>query len=328
MLSVCTLIHFAVDGLCAAVMAGYAVNEPDFARIVYYFSLYNATAFGGQWIAGLMLDKHNRFILPSLVIVPVLLALGMLTEAGIFFQAIFLGLGNCIFHVAAGIIIMIRSDNFREPGIFVSSGAVGLGLGLGSFVGALWFWALCTGGTIILVHRLLKDRTAYTFSRDDTHISAPVFAGALILLLCVVMRGFGGNSNIPEYAMLMPCVYMLGKSAGGIVCDIIGYRKTILLIFIMCFVSLQLSGYASLILLTFAFNMTMPLTLRLLHRYFPEYPGLTFGLAAGCLLPGAFFGEYMRIFPDVMAAVQFMGMFAAWLIFCRYGRCAESLQHS
>ena len=46
------------------------------------------------------------------------------------------------------------------------------------------------------------------------------------------------------------------------------------------------------------------------------------------VIPGAFFGEYMRIFPDVMAAVQFMGMFAAWLIFCRYGRCAESLQHS
>ena len=87
----------------------------------------------------------------------------------------------------------------------------------------------------------------------------------------------------------------------------------------MSFAALQFSGNISLIVLTFAFNMTMPLTLRLLHWYFPEYPGLTFGLAAGCLLPGFFFNKYFKVMPDIMIVIQFLSLFAAWFLFNRYG---------
>lgn len=320
-LFLCTLLHFSVDGVCAAVMADYAVHEPDFSQIIFYFGMYNLIAFGGQWLFGLMLDKYNKLILPSLVLVPVLLGVGMFREAGVFWQALALGVDNCMFHVAAGIVILTRSDTFREPGIFVSSGAVGLGLGLGGLVGAIWFWAVCAAGTVLVVRLLFGNVPDYARSSREGSESSLVslLTGAAVLLGCVVLRGFGGSSRIPEYAMLMPCVFMVGKAAGGVVCDVIGYRKTILLIFLLCFVSLQLSGYPSVLLLTFAFNMTMPLTLRLLHWYFPEYPGLTFGLAAGCLLPGAFL-KGMKIFPDVMAVMQFIGLFAAGYILWRCGK--------
>ena len=140
--------------------------------------------------------------------------------------------------------------------------------------------------------------------------------------MCVTLRGFGGGAKVPEYVMLMPCVFMLGKSAGGVLCDAIGFRRTILCIFLLIFAGLQVQGLAGTVAVTFAFNMTMPLTLRLLHWYFPEYPGLTFGLAAGCLLPGAFFGGIMNIPPDVMAVVQFLGLFAALMIWRRKASCS------
>jgi hypothetical protein len=118
----------------------------------------------------------------------------------------------------------------------------------------------------------------------------------------------------------MPCVFVLGKSFGGILCDALGWRKTILAIFILSFLALQIPGIIGTVILTFAFNMTMPLTLRLLHIYFPEFPGLTFGLAAGCLLPGAFYGKYFPIPAEIMILIQFLGLFTAGFIFIRYGK--------
>lgn len=288
LLILCTLLHFSVDGVCAAVLAKYAVHEPDFRNIIYYFGVYNIIAFGGQWLAGLFLDKHRKFLMPSLAIVPVLLAGGFMSNAGILFQAVIIALGNCIFHVAAGILILERYGGFSEPGIFVSSGAVGLGLGLHRITGAFAFEILCVVGTVLTLLYVLKYSAAALTDEDNDDANslgknaAYLLTGAFLLLLCVTLRGFGGNSRIPKYVMLMPCIFMFGKSAGGILCDAIGFRKTILIIFLMSFAALQLSGLPRIITLTFAFNMTMPLTLRLLHWYFPSYPGLTFGIAAGC----------------------------------------------
>ena len=318
-----TILHFTVDGVCAAVMAKYAVNEPDFTNIVYYFGLYNVIAFGGQWLAGLIFDKRRSLILTSLCLVPLFLAGGLVTRAGILFQAVSVALGNCLFHVAAGILILERYSGFREPGIFVSSGAVGLALGLHRLVPASAFEILCVVCTVIALCLLQKSPVRREAPSSSQGNLSCLLAGAVLLLMCVILRGFGGSSSIPEHVMLMPCVFMLGKSSGGILCDVIGFRKTILAIFIMCFAGLQLSGLAGIITLTFAFNMTMPLTLRLLHMYFPAYPGLTFGLAAGCLLPGAFLKHSLSISPDIMAVVQFVSLFIAGYIFMLWGKGGE-----
>ena len=62
MLALFTGLHFLVDGLCAAAMAAYAVQEPSLAPIVYYFGLYNAIAFGTQWLTGWLFDKKKNWI--------------------------------------------------------------------------------------------------------------------------------------------------------------------------------------------------------------------------------------------------------------------------
>ena len=50
--------------------------------------------------------------------------------------------------------------------------------------------------------------------------------------------------------MVLPCVLAAGKSLGGIVCDRLGYRRTVLLIFLLSFVALQGTGTAFALLLT------------------------------------------------------------------------------
>lgn len=323
MLSVLTLLHFSVDGVCAAVLASYALAEMDYAAIVFYFSLYNLIAFGGQWLAGLVLDRKTGWIAGSFAVATGMLGLAMFQATGIMVQTILLGLGNCIFHVAGGSLVLRSYDRtFRELGIFVSSGAIGLALGLNSYVPAYCFWLANLLGTMWLLLRawpLAARQIAKPCSaaaQESGRHPASSFAllvGPLALLLCVVLRGFAGSGDPQAPVLLFPLVFATGKVLGGLVCDWCGYRKTVLLIFVTGCIALQLpDSLFGLALLTLAFNMTMPLTLRLLHWGRVTSPGAMFGLAAGCLLPGAFFSTFFYLPPAAMLTIQFLGLLLAW----------------
>ena len=317
MLITYTLQHLTVDGICGAALASYAVEEEYIEPIIYYFAMYNLIAFGLQAATGFFLDKYKNFLRLAFAISLVLLALGTFSAIGIFAQVICLGIGNCIFHVTAGSIVLKSSANYKEPGLFVSSGAIGLALGLNQLVSAEIF-LICYA---LLTAWVLKNFNEENFLVGETDFKAGKnsLIGAVscvaLLLSCVVMRGFGGGSSSSEYVMLFPVVFAVGKFLGGVCCDKIGWQNTILLIFAISFLSLQWQGLLPLIFLTLAFNMTMPLTLRLLHFCNPKYPGMMFGLAAGCLLPGAFFKEDFTIAVQAMVVIQFLILFVAWKIF-------------
>ena len=353
MLAIFTALHFLVDGICAAAMAAYAVQEPSLAPIVYYFGLYNAIAFGTQWLTGWLFDKKENWIRYAFLFVLVTLGLGTQAALGIKAQTLLLGIGNSVFHVAAGSLVLRRYTTYKELGIFVSSGAVGLALGLNCIVGPYPFLVACMVLCAVVTHRLWqreipetvavqtvlhffpeKSRQEEAFAKGTQQaaagdsVSPEIATGnmptalrccltgiCLILLLgCIVLRGFGSGGAASPYVMLFPCVFAAGKALGGIVCDRAGYRNTILGIFLLSFLALQLSGLVAAVLLVLAFNMTMPLTLRLVHWCNPRYPGMMFGLAAGCLLPGVFYKGF-SIPPQGMAVLQFLCLAAAgWLL--------------
>jgi hypothetical protein len=321
LLAIFTALHFLVDGICAAVMAAYAVKEPSLAPIVYYFCLYNGIAFGTQWLTGWLLDKKVNWIRYAFLFVLVTLGTGTQSLLGIKAQTLLLGIGNSVFHVAAGSLVLRRYSTYKELGIFVSSGAVGLALGLNCIVGPYPFLFACAVLSAVVTYHMWRTEAGVFVCPDagnrnepDASLNLLTGTGIVLLLGCIVLRGFGGGNAGSPYVMLFPCVFAAGKALGGIVCDKAGYRKTILLIFLLSFAALQLSGLVAAVLLILAFNMTMPLTLRLVHWCNPRYPGMMFGLAAGCLLPGVFFKGF-SIPPQAMAVLQFLCLAAAgWLL--------------
>ena len=123
-----TFGHFCVDAVCASIVIGATQNIVD---SFVFFVLYNFLAFCMQSIAGLILDKQKtvqpkHYILLSFI----LLLFGFIPNLNIWLIVILAGLGNCLFHVGAGMLVLIQADKKMAPlGVFVSSGAVGLFLG-------------------------------------------------------------------------------------------------------------------------------------------------------------------------------------------------------
>ena len=323
MLILFTLLHFLVDGICGAVLAVYAINQPFMEPIIYYFGLYNSFAFGTQWLTGLLFDRKGKWLRGSFLFAALALGAGSIPSLGIGAQAVLLGIGNSVFHVAAGSLVLQRYQTFKELGIFVSSGAVGLALGLNSIVGPYQFLVACIVLSVLVTWQL-KDTGEPELS-PAAPASADSLTGSVVVCLillfgCIVLRGLGSGSTASQYVMLFPCVFAAGKALGGILCDRAGYQNTILYIFLLCFAALQISGLLAPVLLVLAFNMTMPLTLRLAHWCNPKYPGMMFGLAAGCLLPGVYYRGF-SIAPQAMVVLQFLSLAAAgYLLWKQTGR--------
>lgn len=312
-----TLQHFAVDGICGATLAAYAVNEIYLELIIYHFGLYNLIAFGTQFFFGCILDKRENFLPHAPIISLALLGAGTIDYLGIFNQAVLLGLGNSIFHVSVGSIVLRGRSNYKEPGIFVSSGAIGLALGINLFVSAQIFLLIYAAAAVIAYRRFQSSQAEIPAPNDNFNLPLVTACVCIVLLLgCVVLRSFGGGGTSSQYVMLFPCVFAAGKILGGLVCDKIGYKNTIALIFGMSFLALQFGGLIPAVILTLAFNMTMPLTLRLVHWCNPRYPAMMFGLAAGCLLPGVFL-ENFNVLPQAMIVIQFLSLFVAGTLFTR-----------
>ena len=93
-------------------------------------------------------------------------------------------------------------------------------------------------------------------------------------------------------ALLTAIFVMVGKMSGGFACDKFGAAKTILVSILLAAPLIAFfpdQASASLAGLLFL-NISMPITLILLYRYFPRYPAFSFGLAASSLLPGTLAG--------------------------------------
>ena len=318
MLWLLTLMHGAVDGLCGAVLITHEQPGTSYTDILCLYALYNLIAFGGQWITGLVLDLKPAWLTRSLPVALTLLALGALPATDVYRQAVLLGLGNCLFHAAGGSLVLRSTHRFTEPGLFVASGAIGLALGLFGYLPPTCFLltaALCTGGVLWFAKPVMVCAEP---EKPAPHSQAPLLLCVALLLACVILRGFGGGGHSSASVLLFPAVFTLGKALGGVCCDFLGYNRTLLLIFLVSFLALQVEGLAGSVVFALAMNMTMPLTLRLAHFSFPAYPGLIFGLAAGCLLPGVCFG-YLLLQPQPVMVAVFLCLYAAGCLYQTYG---------
>ena len=308
-------VHALVDASCGFLIfryVGHGRFEP--ASITFLVVLYNALAFGGQWLVGLFADRFNAyrfFAMVGTILCAVALPIApSWTMGGI----IVIGTGNACFHVGAGALVLKSSgDRATESGVFVGPGAVGLSIGI--LLGAAMvpcvphFVLLLLLSTVLVFH---TGRPLIPMRADLPKVAPSWVVFGLLCAVCllgsVTVRALVGGSvagtwrgvstDVMAWLAVAACA---GKMCGGFVGDRIGWLTTSV-------VALALSAPLVALFVThahwavvgmFIFQLTMAITLKAMHHLMPERPGLAFGLPCLALIVGALpgllgYGQYFR----------------------------------
>lgn len=302
-LAVYTFSHFCVDFACFFMLfSGFrndlATTGATLQTIALGFLLYNVLAFGLQPFIGYLCDARKR--VPVAVIGCALLTAGLMLISFPWTSLTLCALGNACFHVGGGIDSLVHAGGkMARSGIFVSSGALGVTLGIlagqsGSVPLLVPLLPLALCGILIFV---------FDYSRNVGRPAArfPIVSALLpfswVLALClisIVIRAYVGSS-IPiswktnALLTLLPSMgACAGKAAGGYLADRFG-AKTTGAVTLLLSVPLLCLGYDHPVLCTagiLLFNVTMPITLCAVASGFPYNPGLAFGLTTLGLLCG------------------------------------------
>ena len=315
--------HFLVDGLCICCL--YLLSQAYTGEIAMSaFLIYNIVAFMSQPFTGILVDKlHHRHwsLLCSVVLLALAVAFSCLSGR-MFYElslvAVLLGIGNSLFHVWGGKQAVVQVGNdIRALGVFVSTGALGLAVGL-----VFCTWVLLYVFLLAIVFLsvayvrydnaecLYKDRVEMMGSfpvvpqraKEWLHgLSQPaVWTAVVLLMLFVAYRSFAGelfSKGISKSQMLILAIgaaSMLGKMAGGWIAWYVGIFRTLASVLVgvaLCFLFRE--GYVVVLLLgVFLMNCTMPVTLYLANEVLEKREGLAFGLLAAALIPGWWLAVY------------------------------------
>ena len=307
MTAIYSVLHMFVDGVCAFAMFGTFLKQE---QGYFYVLVYNFCAFALQMPFGAVLDllyaKSGKSISFAVACVGV-----VVTLVGAVTHPVILGIGNALFHIGGGVGTIHEDERKgwrgRGLGVFVAPGALGLYLGMQlAKNGAETQW-LCGVGAFMAIacvgiEKLIVSK--YSKAADNSEgrgvqtETAGVIPLAICLFLAVVLRSYIGMAVTFPWktttfaAVLSTLAIVFGKAAGGFFAARFGCLKTAAICLpaaaaLYLFSGCMPAGAAAL----FLFNMTMPITLYLLIRKLPQYPGFSFGLLTFGLFLG-FLPEY------------------------------------
>ncbi len=311
-ISICSILHFLVDGLCVCSL--YLLSSHlSMPHLIAIFLTYNILAFLSQPLTGILADRshHRHWLLLSsvlfLTIAVLLTSIVINTDmfrstAGMLAVATTLGIGNSLFHVWGGKQTVLKTANdIRALGVFVSTGAFGLSVGMVFCSWALLFTLLLSICALSLVYLQIEKPTqteeeVTVTERDSKHsFTLPfIWFSMIALMLIVMLRSMIGevfSSGIvksPAIVLLLGAVAMAGKMAGGWMCKYMGIIPAMIVVAIVVVVCLIWRDCAEAILFVgiFTINLTMPVTLYLANILLRGKEGLAFGLLAAALIPG------------------------------------------
>lgn len=301
-----SLLHLLVDMACAVLFYSILhVPGIELPVVTSAVLAYDFFAFGLQLPFGMLADKWNRNALVSAAGC-VLVALAFVFRPFAIFACVIAGVGNALFHVGGGIdVLNISEGKATLPGIFVSTGAMGLYLGQKwfgiSFMSIAMVGALLAGAAF-LVWFHFRIRNVYQIQNAPCESVLGAFnlseTGRLILL-CMVTTvcirsclGLGVEfSWLHGFRVGLAGVtaVVFGKACGGILGDRFGWKRTSLVSLLLAAVFFfpAFNNIVCGLLALFFFNMTMPITLTVMADLLPKRKGAAFGLASAMLFLGA-----------------------------------------
>lgn len=309
-------IHFIVDFSCAVLV--YNIITPQLTGTFSLFLaivIYNFFAFAIQLPIGILADKFNKnAICSALGCILVIIAFGFSRFS--ILSCLIAGIGNAMFHIGGAIDVHnISNEKATLPGIFVSTGALGIFLGSQianinfSFNYFTIFILLLSTIVLIWLYTQIKNKL------NNKNVTIPsIRRKELTVIICLMLTicirsyvgsilAFSWKSNY-VLALFFVVFIVLGKMFGGILGDKFGFIKVSicsLILSAVLFVEAFNNSICGILAILF-FNMTMPITLTSLANIFHNNKGLAFGLTTFALFLGAipvFFGYTDVLFNPV-----------------------------
>ena len=295
-----SIIHFVVDLSCAILVFG--VLSPKIDSIATGFMailLYDFFAFAIQFPIGVIADKINKNgIISAIGCFIVIVAYGFSRYA--LPACIIAGIGNALFHVGGGIDVLNISDKKATlPGIFVSTGAMGVFLGSRlEKVGISKYYIVIISLLLSIIVLLwlfnkikdnVKNELVIIPKLDKNKLTA-----VLCLIITVAIRSYVGLILVFDWkntfilAFISTLAVVFGKMLGGIIGDRIGFIPISFISLGVASVLFLFSFNSSIIgvLAILLFNMTMPITLTAIANILPNNKGMAFGLLSFSLFLG------------------------------------------
>ena len=322
--SLLTTMHFLVDFICVFSVLFMYQTCIDWEYIVLTVLIYDCLAFLTQPLTGMLVDKHStKKELQVLIMIAVIFAgLGVIScfenialrlligYFGVFVGPVLLGLANSLFHVIGGKEILVINDKAKLGGIYVSSGAFGLGLGTFlatqladaemNIVSIISILSLLILITIAVLHWFLPTSNNEKDDQLNYKVVGATPIRIIILLIsgiCLAigfrsLLGYAGSKesilDVPYAVLITAGCAVFGKALGGVLQDFFGPRIVIIISTVLGILSLVLPKEAALhpCIFIFSVNLLMPVTLDLIRRLLPRKEGLAFGLTAMFVLIG------------------------------------------
>lgn len=312
-----TGLHFLVDGLCACCLFLLADGE-GMPQLLGAFMVYNVLAFLTQPFTGMLADRMGQ---PQLLLAlsVALLSFGVASASlfrldALFLTAVLLGLGNSCFHVWGGRQVAVQTANdIRALGIFVSTGAFGLAVGMAWHSWQVLYAFLLA--IVLLAIYALRMGASLESVREVSFVSDRlkpwmIWCAVMALMAVVMVRSLIGERFSAEMVkggavlLTVGTVAMLGKAAGGFLAKGIGIVWTIGLVAAGVLLASVFSFSVWGLLLV---NLSMAVTLYLANLVMPGREGLAFGLLAAALMPGYLMaqlsGDGFGVIPALMATL-------------------------
>jgi len=282
-------IHLLIDGISVSALYVIGVDMENFVLAVIS---YDILAFALQPLIGILVDIKK--IEKQLIIVGLILAIFVsYLDIPLLIVATFIGIANAMVHVGGFSVTYQSSNNKMGPlGLFVSTGSIGLGIGVLFPESRLIFFILSIFAVFLVM--FFYKKIAY----EEEDISNKKYKYSvlpiILVLIVVLLRGFGGAISSPGYTtsqisrLTLYIALFIGKATGGLIADKIGITKTIIFGFVPSMIGFVFFPHIEIIyIISLAlFNLTMALTLFLAIRLIKPYASFAFGLTAALLLLG------------------------------------------
>lgn len=300
---VCTALHFLVDGLCICCIYLLA-DSSSVANLLEVFITYNVLAFLTQPLTGMLADRlrpEGMLLAAAIALlaigVAVAFPLGSTDDVlPLYIVAVLLGLGNSLFHVWGGRLVTVSTGNdIRALGVFVSTGAFGLAVGM-LFHSRLVLVAFLLAIAALAFYALRltsKESQVLDSELNKKPVSMILWLAVLALMGIVMLRSLLGetfSAGIAKGGMMIlaiGAVAMIGKIAGGFLSHWMGIVWAMLLVVAGIVACLLLPSTETVLFIGLLLvNCTMAVTLYLVNAVLPGREGLAFGLLAAALMPG------------------------------------------